>query len=120
MRKLAAKASDANRANRDIHEYEWSSYHCNAFGGFDRLVQPHHEYLSLGAISRDRCEAYKLLIDESLDSDQLEAIRAHLQRQRALGSDRFRFATETLLNRRAGRAKTGRPRMPTIDLQSAT
>jgi hypothetical protein len=58
--------------------------------------------------------------DEALDGDQLDAIRAHLQRQHALGSERFRVAIETPLNRRAGPAKIGRPRKANADLKSAT
>jgi putative transposase len=47
---------------------------------------------------------------ENLSQNHLDAIRAHLQRQHALGSDRFRSAIETQLSRRAGPAKIGRPR----------
>ena len=108
------------RMSSDAGDYQWSSYRCNALGEFNPLIRPHPGYLSLGANSKDRREAYKALIDESLNSDQLDAIRAHLQRQHALGSDRFRVAIETLLNRRAGPAKIGRPRKSTTDLKSAT
>ena len=108
------------RMSSDAGEYERSSYRCNAPRAFNSLIRPHPGYLSLGANSKDRFEAYKTLVDESLDSDQHDAIRAHLQRQHALGWDRFRIAIETLLNRRAGTANIGRPGKSTNDLKSAT
>ena len=84
------------------------------------MIRPHTGYLSLGANSQDRCEAYKALVDESLDDDQPDVIRTRLQRQHVLGSDRFRIAIETLLNRRAGPAKIGRPRKAKAGQESAT
>lgn len=108
------------RMTSDAGDCEWSSYRCNALGKFNPLIRPHPTCLSLGASSHERCNAYKALVDEALDGDQLDAIRAHLQQQHALESDRFRVAIETLLNRRAGPAKIGRSRKAEADLKSAT
>ncbi|MBW3551637.1 MAG: hypothetical protein KY442_12860 [Proteobacteria bacterium] len=47
--------------------------------------------------------------------DELERIRLRLQRQHALGTDRFRAMIEEQLQRRAGPAKIGRPRKPAPD-----
>ncbi len=47
---------------------------------------------------------------ENVDPEDIEAIRLHLQRGYAFGSDRFRQAIEAQLNRRAGPARIGRPR----------
>jgi putative transposase len=78
------------------------------------------ETCNLTRVLQIRCEAYRALVNESLDGDQLDAIRAHLQRQHALGSDRFRIAIETLLDRHAGPAKIGRTKKSKADLESAT
>ena len=57
---------------------------------------------------------------ETLDSDQLDAIRAHLDLQHALGSDRFHISIERLLNRCAGPARIVRPGKSTTDLENST
>lgn len=98
------------RMTTDPRHYPWSSHACNAFGHDDPLVHPHESYLALGADRQHRCAAYRALTLETLSSDDIEAIRGHLQRQHALGPDRFRLAIEAQLSRRAGPAKIGRPR----------
>ena len=47
---------------------------------------------------------------EQIDPMELDAIREHLQREHAYGTDRFREMIERQLGRRAGPAKIGRPR----------
>jgi putative transposase len=64
----------------------------------------------LGKTDEARHRAYRALAMENLSQDHIDAIRIHLQRQHALGSDRFRTAIEAQLSRRAGPAKIGRPR----------
>ena len=76
------------------------------------LIQPHASYLALGATGEQRCAAYRTLAMETLARDDIDAIRTHLQRQHALGPDRFRLAIEAQLSRRAGPAKIGCPRKP--------
>jgi putative transposase len=52
---------------------------------------------------------------ETLSDKDIQAIRLHLQRQHALGSDRFRSAIEAQLARPAGPLKIGRPRKDSTD-----
>jgi putative transposase len=99
--------------------YLWSSHACNAQGKFDRLVQPHASYLSLGRSPQIRHDVYRDLVMQVVDPADTEAIRLHLQRGYALGSDRFRKDIEAQLNRRAGPAKIGRPRKQTKTKESA-
>lgn len=89
--------------------YRWSSYGANAQGRQDLLVTPHPNFLALGPDADSRQAAYRELVMEAISDDDLTAIRLHLQRQHALGSDRFRTAIEAQLGRRAGPAKIGRP-----------
>ncbi len=98
------------RMTADPIDYAWSSHAHNAFGRDDPLIHPHSTYLALGRTDEERHNAYRALAMENLSQDHLDAIRAHLQRQHALGSDRFRTAIEAQLSRRAGPAKIGRPR----------
>lgn len=93
----------------DPGEYAWSSYACNAFGKADALIRPHATYRALGGTPEARCTAYREMLAAQVDPAELELIRLRLQRQHALGSDRFREMIELQLGRRAGPAKIGRP-----------
>jgi len=103
----------------DAGDYEWSSYHRNALGKPDQLIQPHATYCALGDQFKSRCIAYRTLVEQGMDMRELTIIREHLQRQHALGSTRFRTAIETILNRRAGPARIGRPRKCQANPESA-
>ncbi|WP_159015906.1 transposase [Cognatiluteimonas profundi] len=94
----------------DPGDYPWSSFACNALGRTDRLIRPHPAYTALDTDPAARCAAYRELVMVDTDPAELEAIRLYLQRQHALGSQRFRAAIETQLSRRAGPARIGRPR----------
>ncbi|MCX7513440.1 transposase [Frateuria hangzhouensis] len=90
--------------------YRWSSYAANAHGTADPVVMPHPMFLALGRDAACRHMAYRELVRQAIADDDLAAIRLHVQRQHALGTDRFRAAIEAQLGRRAGPAKIGRPR----------
>ena len=94
----------------DPGNYPWSSYPANALGQYDALVHLHADYISLSADPEQRLVAYRALVMEHIDPMELDAIREHLQRQHAYGTDRFREMIERQLGRRAGPAKIGRPR----------
>lgn len=93
-------------------DYPWSSHHANAFGDHDGLVSPHPTYLALSSDPQQRQQAYRDLVAEAMKPEQVDGIRAHLQRQHAYGTDRFRAAIEAQLGRTAGPQKIGRPRKP--------
>ncbi|WP_082723509.1 transposase [Lysobacter capsici] len=90
-------------------DYRWSSYHANASGQSNALLTPHPTYLALGTDRAYRQHAYARLVAEILNPDDVALIRLRLQRQHALGTDRFRAMIEAQLLRRAGPAKIGRP-----------
>jgi len=94
----------------DPGEYRWSSYGANARGLPDRLVTPHPNFQALGTDPESRRAAYRELVKQAISDDDLKAIRLQLQRQHALGSERFRAAIEAQLGRSAGPARIGRPR----------
>jgi putative transposase len=98
----------------DPADYPWSSHGCNALGHDDPLIHPHPNYQRLGTTREQRCAAYRAITMETLSNEDIQAIRLHLQRQHALGSDRFRSAIEAQLARSVGPLRIGRPRkMPT-------
>jgi len=85
----------------------------------DPLVHAHPRYRALGSDDQARRIAYRSLTIAGLDPAELEQIRAILQRQHALGNDRFRAAIERQLGRRAGPARIGRPPKPRSSEESA-
>ena len=91
----------------DPFDQAWSSHAHNAFGRDDPLIRPHPAYPALGITDHERKRAYRALAMEKLSQDHLDVIRAHLQRQNAPGSDRFRTAVEAQPSRRAGPATIG-------------
>ena len=90
------------RANMVGHpgEYRWSSYHANALGHQDRLIQSHERYVALGGTSASRQETYRKMFKVHIDEKALDEIRQSTQKGWALGSDRFKDEIEQLVQRR--------------------
>ena len=103
----------------DPADYPWSSHRANALGMPDPLVRPHARFRALGSSEESRRTAYRALVIAGLDPAEVAQIRTTLQRQHALGDDRFLQAIERQLGRRAGPAKVGRPRKPGTSGESA-
>lgn len=94
----------------DPADHPDSSYRANALGQPDPLLTPHAQYLALGATPDLRQQAYREFVSQAVSDDELGLIRQRLQRQHALGSDRFRAMIKAQLSRAAGPQKVGRPR----------
>ena len=90
--------------------YRWSSYHANALGKADSLINPHAEYLRLGRDDTARREAYRALFKAHLDAEMVEEIRKSTNGNFALGGERFTREIEEALARRARPGDSGRPR----------
>jgi len=97
-------------------EHPWSSYHANALGKPDPLVTPHAVMLALGHDPADRAAGYRALFAEVLTDEVVAEIRAYLQQQRALGTDRFRAQVEAKLKRFAGVRPAHRPKRQAEDV----
>jgi len=83
----------------DAATYRWSSFRCNASGGYDPLITPHPAYRALGRNSAARQEAYRALCATPLDADLVEAIRRAARTGTVLGSARCRTELELALKR---------------------
>ena len=92
-------------------EYRWSSFHCNAWGEADFLVTPHPVYLAIDATPDVRQATYRALFQTAIRDDDMAAIRAHVQQQKALGDPRFQTQVEALLARNVSVRPRGRPRL---------
>jgi putative transposase len=100
------------RANlvADPADYAWSSHRGNSSTARDPLLVPHSAWLALGPDPTSRQRAWRDLVMQTIDPDETQAIRLHLQRQHLYGPDRFRRAIEVQLGRTLGPARIGRPR----------
>jgi putative transposase len=93
-------------------EFRWSSHPANALGHDDPLLRSHPAYHSLAGADADRRSAYRKLFDEVLGIEEISEIRAYIQQQRALGTDRFRATVEAKLGRCASVRAAHRPCAP--------
>lgn len=87
------------RITDDPTRYRWSS--CAALCGLhdDPLLSLHHAQAALGSTSQDQAQAYRQLLNEAISEEELSAIRAYLQQQRAWGRDDFRAMVEAKTKR---------------------
>ncbi|MCK4840260.1 MAG: transposase [Methylococcales bacterium] len=93
----------------DPSEYVWSSYQINALGKESDLCTPHPEYLRLGGTKNERLENYRALFAHHVERGLLEEIRLSVNKEMAIGHDRFKEEIEALTGRRLKPQKVGRP-----------
>ncbi|HET6632673.1 MAG TPA: transposase [Rhodanobacteraceae bacterium] len=91
-------------------DYRWSSVHANLERRSDKLVTPHPSFLSLHHEAALRAERYRAWLNESVSSDDLQRIRAHLNQERALGDPTFQAMVEKMLGKPASLRPRGRPK----------
>jgi putative transposase len=90
-------------------DYPWSSYMHHIGAKSDPLITDHRLYWALGNTPFDREIAYKLLAEQSLGSQEVEAITQATLKGWALGADDFKSGLEKQVSRRVSPAKRGRP-----------
>jgi len=97
------------RMTDDPSQYPWSS--CAALCGEreDALLTLHPTQHALGESIRDRGLAYRALLAECINEEDLASLRAYLQQQRAYGRDEFQMYVEAKTNRFAGVRPAHRP-----------
>lgn len=93
----------------DPGEYAWSSYRAHALGVPDPLLRSHATYEAMAADPVARRDAWRRWVAADIAPGEIEAIRFYLQRQQALGTERFQQQVGALLGRRAGPGRAGRP-----------
>ena len=94
-------------------EYPWSSYAFNALGIVELntgWLQPHEEYLRLGANAAERQIGYQVLFNAEIAKDDLINIRESTHKGWALGGDKFKVTIESLSNRQVVSKGVGRPK----------
>jgi putative transposase len=69
-------------------EYDWSSYHVNAWGD-ESWLTPHVEFWNLGSDLASRTFAYRELFRHQMDIEDLHKVRQAAHYCQPLGDDRF-------------------------------
>lgn len=88
--------------------YRWSSYASHALGKPDDLIDDHSLYLALGNTAETRRAAYRALFRYQLDEAELTDIRTSLNKELAVGAERFKDQIETVLARSVRPGQAGR------------
>ena len=97
------------RMTEDPLSFSWSSAAANCGHRADSLLAPHPTYIALGTTADERASIYRGILKEALSDDDLHAIRAYLQQQRAPGRDSFRAMVEAKTRRFANIRPAHRP-----------
>ncbi len=89
-------------------EYQWCSYHTNAYGKPGKLITPHALYMQMGKTPESRQAHYRELFSTALREDDIHAIRTAAQFSLPLGNDHFREQIEKTTGQRSDQPKRGR------------
>jgi len=88
-------------------EYPWSSYHRNALGAINEMVNPHLEYQRLGRTAESRQAAYRQLFKHHVSDDAMNEIRDATNKAWVLGGDHFKQRVQKQLERPVAPAAKG-------------
>ena len=94
--------------------YRWSSVHASLASTVDPILTAHPSYLRADPDPAQRGALHREWLRQGISEDDLHAIRAHLQQERALGSPRFQAMVEKTLNRPVALRDRGRPRKAVV------
>jgi putative transposase len=90
-------------------DFAWSSARVHLGLDCDPCLVAIDGYVGLGATPEARANAYRACLAESISVEDLAAIRNHVAKERALGSDRFQAMVQATLGRPASIRPRGRP-----------
>ena len=83
----------------DPSQYRWSSFHKNALGKFDTLIEPHEKYYALGESVEICQQNYLELFKYPLQQEILDTLRSTAHRCRVLGDTQFKKTVSLQLGR---------------------
>ena len=91
--------------------YRWSSARAHLGMSSLGFLTAHDAYTALGADAVERARTYGEWLRCGMADEDLDAIRSHIQQQRALGSPRFQAMVAKTLNRPVAVRPRGRPKI---------
>jgi putative transposase len=90
-------------------DYKWSSYHANAQGNNDPIIESHPLYIALGQTAEKRQQAYRELFRSHVEDDLLHEIRDALNHELVFGRSHFKDRIEEITQRQVRLGRSGRP-----------
>ncbi len=96
-------------------DYQWSSYHCNAYGKTNDNIKPHKQYMELGESREQCCHQYRELFRNHIDDKLLHEIREAVNKEWIFCNERFKDEIKKILQRRGRPGKPGRPRVEEVE-----
>lgn len=94
---------------RAAGEYPWSSYQHHIGLRPDPIISDHPLYWSLGNTPFEREAAYKALVENGVNEDEVRRLTEATLKGWAFGSEQFQTSLEKQVARRVRPAKRGRP-----------
>ena len=91
----------------DPSDHVWSSYHHNAPGKTDALIQPHLEYYKLGKKPAEQQQSYQALFQIPMELKMRHEIREATNKCWTLGDSNFKRSVSKQLARRVGPSAKG-------------
>ena len=91
-------------------DYPWSSYPHHVGIKSDPIISDHPLYWSLGNTPFEREAAYKALVEQGVNEEDVRTLTEATLKGWALGTEQFQLALEKQARRRVRQAKRGRPR----------
>ena len=88
--------------------YPWSSYAANTGVVEDAFLKPHAEFVALASETRPRHNVYRALVDEGIEAQVLDAIRAATYGGYPLAADAFKSSLALPPGRQLERGRAGR------------
>lgn len=89
--------------------HQWSSYKFNTHGNRDSCITPHNLYVGFGATLEVRLAAYRALVENAMNENDIKAIRSATNGNLVLGNNRFQREIEKALGQRTYLGRPGRP-----------
>jgi putative transposase len=91
-------------------DYPWSSYQHHVGIKSDPIISDHPLYWSLGNTPFEREAAYKALVEQGVNEEDVRILTEATLKGWALGTEQFQLALEKQTRRRVRQARRGRPR----------
>ncbi|MCW8935597.1 MAG: transposase [Gammaproteobacteria bacterium] len=99
MRYIEENPIRAKNMVKQLSDYPWSSYACNALGETNELLTPQREYKNLAKTKAGRSSAYSKIFRKKLGSQELDDIRESTNKAWVLGDDKFKEKIAKQLDR---------------------
>lgn len=92
-------------------EYKWSSYHANAQGSKDSIIESHPLYNALDKTDAKCQKAYRELFQHHVNDNLLHEIRISLNHELVFGRSYFKDRIEEITKRQVRLGQPGRPKV---------